>query len=355
MLCFLFLSLQVIAQDFPLQATSIDTNYTWSNSTLAERNYFYLRLPILKKTEYKTYFRVSLSGQTIDFFSKDNISFNGILTNHIIEYKDIETKWGKGSERHQIVYQTQELDSSLSTKLANQIIQSGQATIPTDSLIKNWNNQYLHCKCVDFQFKIGNDYKETSFSCPQNQSDSMDFKSIILSNLELLEKELELEIRYNEFTKLLPKGKTYSRDGYRLMYVMMNKEIEAFRKSKPQRDYFKSIKDSLDNYLEKELSKQEISLDEMDCFENYYVIFGIDGWLEKVNVSKPDKPKLRYGWGNYLADKQEVRKCRKKIKSIFRKIDLSVFNLKYKVRRTVSFGGDGEIEVRDDMLYETSK
>jgi len=347
----LFTIFQAFAQT-TLQSTRIDTNYTWRNSTLAERNHFYLDLPIVKKSEYKIHFRISLTGQIIDFFSKDNTSFKGTLTNEIIEYKDTETRWGKRSEKYQIVYQTQELDNSLSTQLAKQIIKSGQAAIPTDSLIKGWNDRYLHCKSIDFQFKINKVYKELSFSCTKNQLDSITFKNIILSNQQLLEKELDLETQYSRFTNFLPKGKTYSRGGYGMKYFMTEEEIAIREKSKPQREYLKSIKDTFDSYLKMELSKQEINLNEIDCFETYYLVFGIDGQLEKVEVSNSDKPTLKYGLGSYLEEKKEIRKCRKKIKSVFRKIDLGLFNLKYKIHRVVSFGIGGEIEISDHMLYE---
>ncbi|MFK7907667.1 MAG: hypothetical protein AB8B69_21190 [Chitinophagales bacterium] len=343
----LFTIFQAFAQT-TLKSTRIDTNYTWKNSTLIERNHFYLKLPVVEKSQYKTHFRISLTGQIIDFFSEDSISFKGILTNEIIEYKETETKWGKGSEKYQIVYQTQELDESLSTQLAKQIIESGQVAIPTDSLIEGWNDGYLHCKSIDFQFKIDEFYKELSFSCTNNQLDSIRFKSIILSNEELLKNELDLETKYIEFKNLLPKGKTYSKDGYKMLYFIATDGIPEWEKNAPRRAYLKSIKDSLDNYLEKEVSKQGIDLEEMECLEDYYVAFGTDGRLKKVQIPKHEKLDLRKGRGN----KKEVKQCRKKIKSIFRKADLGSFNLKYKVYRVISCDAKGEVKIKDYTLYE---
>lgn len=350
-LSFLLFSLQGIAQNFPLKSTRLNNNYTWRNSTLAERQHYYLELPMVQNSDYKTHLRVILIGQIIDFFSADNLSFKGTLTNKIIEYKSSKNKRSRESEEFQIVYHTQKLDSSVSTLLANQLLKSGQYDIPTDSLIKDWNHGYLHCESIDFHFKIDNSYKEKSFSCPWNQSDSIDFKAVILSNLRLLEKELSLEARYNRFESLLKRGITYSRDGYRLMYRMTDREIAAWKKDEPRRKYLKSIKNSLDNYLETELSKQNISLDKIDCIEDYYVTFGTNGKLESVLVSPKDRPTLSYGLGDYFEERQETRKCRKKLKHIFRNIDLSSFNLKYKIRRIVSFWGKGEIRVREATFY----
>ena len=347
----LIVSVSIFGQTSDLNSTKIDTNYTWRNSSIVERDSFYLDLPIVNNSDYKTHFRISLTGQTVDFFSNDNVNFQGILTNEITEYKTVKAEWGEGSESYQIISQKLQIDSDLCSTVAMRILKTGQGSLPTDSLISTWNKWYLHCGSIEFQFNTNGDYHAQTYHCPWSQPDTAKFKNIIISNFELLNEKLELEKYYDEFEDLLPKGKTYSRDGYRMIYIFTDEQSEAWEKDKPRRDYLKSIKDTIDNYLRTELSEQDKILDNINCFEDYRLTFGENGKLEKVKVSDYNKPKLSDGLDFYFEDRQEIRKCRKLIKQIFKEIDLSSFNLKYKFYRTLSFGLEGEIQLRDDTIY----
>ncbi len=103
--------------------------------------------------------------------------------------------------------------------------------------------------------------------------------------------------------------------------------------------------------MKSEIAKQKIQFSEIDCFEDYQLIFNVNGKLEKVKVSEYDKPKISNGLDFYFEDKREIRKCKKMIKQIFKEIDLSSFNLKYKINRTLSFGYEKEIQLRDNTIY----
>jgi len=157
---------------------------------------------------------------------------------------------------------------------------------------------------------------------------------------------LDLQNKYSEFESRLEKGKTYSKNGFLMKYIMTEKQSIAFQKNKPRRDYLNSIKDTIDNYLKSEYAKQKIQFNEIDCFEDYRLTFNENGKLKKVKVSDYNKPKLSDGLDFYFEDKREIRKCRKLIKQIFKEIDLSSFNLKYKVYRTLSFGLENEMQLR---------
>src|SRR5690606_33708854 len=151
----------------------------------------------------------------------------------------------------------------------------------------------------------------------------------------------------------LSKGKTYSRDGYRMMFIMTDQQSEKWKKSQPQRDLMKSVRDTVDSYINSELTKQDIKLNGIDCIEDDRLTFGTNGKLKKVTLSDYDKPTLKksLGLGEYLADKKEIRKCKRKIKQIFSDIDLSFLNFETEIYRTFSFDHKNEYQLRDDTIY----
>lgn len=305
----------------------------------------------IEKSDYTFFFRLHLSGQTIEIYSKDNKTYNGKIVNSIKEYNQIKFDDDYRTKATKIYTEKVPIKKSKATSLAQQIIESGQILIPTDTLIESWTRWHLHCGSLKFELKNDGKSLEQSFHCPWSQPDSVEFKDVILSNYDLLKEELKLDSIYQGFWSQLPKGKTYSRNGYGMTYIMTDVQETAWKKDKPRRDYLKSIKDTVDTYLRTELDKQYIKLDGINCFEDYHLTFNENGKLRKLKVSDYDKPKLFDGLSWYLEDKREIRKCKKLIKKAFRKIDLSSFNLKYNVYRTLSFGVEGEIQLRDDTIY----
>ena len=223
--------------------------------------------------------------------------------------------------------------------------------LPRGASFKSWTRWYLHCGSLNFEIQNDGKYIKQSFHCPWSQPDSVEFKDVILANYDFVKQELKLDSIYQEFWSQLPKGKTYSRSGYGMTYIMTDEQEASWNKDKPRRDYLKSIKDTVDSYLRDALQKQQINLDDIDCFEDYRLTFNEDGKLWNLKVSDYNKPKLFDGLSWYMEDKKEIRKCKRLIKKVFREIDLSSFNLKYKVFRTLSFGQDGEVQLRDDTIY----
>ena len=305
----------------------------------------------IEKSDYVFYFRLLLSGQTVEIFSKDNITYSGNIINSIKEYNQIKIDDDYRTKATKIYTEKLFFERTKAKSLAHQIIESGQLLIPTDTLIESWTRWYLHCGRLNFELKNDGKYLQQSFHCPWSQPDSVEFKDVILSNYDLLKQELKLDSIYQGFWSQLPKGKTYSRSGYGMTYIMTDDQEAAWKKDKPRRDYLKSIKDTIDSYLRTELEKQQIKLDDINCFEDYRLTFNENAELWKLKVSDYNKPKLFDGLGWYFEDKREIRKCKKLIKKVFREIDLSSFNLKYKVYRTLSFGLEGEIQLRDYTIY----
>lgn len=351
----LTLAFSVAVYGQQLQYKKIDRNYSWRTATKSQIDSFYYELSPIQSSEKQIHLRISLTGQLVDIFSKDGKKYEGVLTNIITEYISRKVKGQEYEESvaSQEVFQKVSLDSAKVKYVFDSLVASGQLEIPTDSLIPNWNAYFLHCGSINFQYKIDEQFITQEYFCPWSQSDTVAYKSVIVSNYNLIKTTFNLDSLYKLFENELPKGKSYSRDGYRMMYKLTDKESENWAKSKPRRDYLKSIKDTVDNYLELRLNDQEIELDNIDCFENYQLVFGTNGKLKKVDVVEYDKPKLRnsLGLGDFLEDKREIRKCRKKIKEIFREIDLSFLKLEHEVYRTFSFDHNEKFQLRDDTMY----
>lgn len=249
----------VSGQENGLRRKFIDENYSWKNSTAEQLDSFYFDLQPIQTTKFKSHFRISLTGQTIDIYSSDNIKFQGKLTNYITEYITVKSKDSDyhQSKENQYVIEQIDLEQSKVDKIVENLIKTGQTEIPTDTLISSWQRNFLHCNSLVFQFSFNGKYTKQIFHCPWGQKDSVEYKNIVLDNYQSLKSTFQLDSLYDIFEGKLPKGKTYSRDGYRMMSIMTDQQSESWKKSQPQRDFMKSVKDTVDNYLNSELKKTE--------------------------------------------------------------------------------------------------
>jgi hypothetical protein len=306
----------------------------------------------IQQSEYTFYYRLLMNGQTVDIYSKNNETYEGTIINSIKEYDKIKTGNEYRTEATMLYTDKVAVDTSTASVIAYKILESEQPSIPTDTLIDTWTRWYLHCGNLNFEIKHDGNYYEQSFHCPWSQPDSVEFKDVILSNYDLLKQELKLDSIYHAFFwTQLPKGKTYSRSGYGMTYIMTEEEETLWKKGQPRRDHLKSIKDTIDSFLRLELENQKIQLNDVDCYELYNLTFSEKGRLVKIAVSKDDKPNIFDGLAWYFEDKKEIRKCKKLIRKAFQKIDLESFNLQYKVYRTLSFSSDGHIKLSDFTIY----
>lgn len=350
-----FLALFANGQEKEFQMKLIDENYTWRTASPEQLDSFYFDLQPIQSTKFKSHFRISWNGQTIDLYSADNLKYYGKLTNYTTEYITVKNKDKNHNQhkRYRYVIEQIDLQQSKVAEIVQKLIQTGQPEIPTGALIPSWVHNFLHCESLVFQFNINGSYTQQAFHCPWGQNDSIAFKKTILDNYQSLKLTFLLDSLYSNFEGKLPKGKTYTRDGYRFRYTMTDKQSKAWKKNQPQRDFMKSVKDTINSHINAELKKQDIKLDGINCFESYELTFGKNGRLKKVGVSHYNKPRLKnsLGFADYLADKREIRKCRKKIKQIFSKIDLSFLNSEYEIYRVFSFNHKEAYQLRDNTIY----
>jgi hypothetical protein len=334
-----------------LQSVRLSDDYSWRNHSQSELDEFYFNIEPLKNSIYKYHFRHQRDGQIIDVYSENGENFSGELINSITKYKDIRTDYGKDSKADGYIFENIKLNNDSATKVSKLILNQIFYSIPTDTLIAGWDFGWLDCGAISFSFKIKNEFWFSEYTCHWQQNDSINYVPDIKSIYDTISQIFDLQTKYSEFESNLEKGKTYSKNGFVMMYVMTEKQSSEFHKSKSQREYLKSIKDTINTYLKSEIAKHKIQFNGIDCFEEYQLIFNKNGRLEKVKVSDNDKPKLSDGLDFYFEDKSEIRKCKKLIKQIFKEIDLSSLNLKYKIYRTLSFGNENEVQLRDNTIY----
>jgi hypothetical protein len=353
-LVLIFLTCSTKGQENSFRTKLIEELYTWRTVSSEQLDSFYFNLHPIQTTKFKSHFRISLTGQIIDFYSSDNLKYQGKLTNYTTEYirfknKDKDYDQSKG---YQYVIEQIDLEQGKVDKVINNLFKTRQMEIPTDTLIASWQGVFLHCHSIVFQFNFNGKYTKQIFHCPWSQNDSVEFKNIILDNYQTLKSSFQLDSLYDVFESNLPTGKTYSRDGYRMIYKMTDEQSENLKKTQPQRDYMKSIKDTIDNYLNSELKKQKIELNGISCFMDYRLNFGVNGKLKRVYIPDYYKPKLAnsLGLGGFLAEIREIRKCKRKIKQIFNEIDLSFIGSKHEFYRTFNIDEYG-FTLRDDTIY----
>jgi len=342
-------------QDNGLRTKLIDDAYTWTTATSEQLDSFYFSLQPIQTTRYKTHIRILLSGQSIDFYSSDNEEYFGRLTNYITQYITVKDKKSdaKKTEAYQYFFEQIDLDQRLVNEVVKKLLNSKQFDIPTDTLMAYWHSNFMHCDAFVFHFNFNGRYTNQIFNCPWGQKDTVKFKQLVLDNYQTLKSNLQLDSLYHLFENKLPKGKSYSTDGYRMMYKMTAKQVENWSKGKSLRDYMKSVKDTVDSYIKTELKKQKIVTEDLSCHCNFHLTFGTNGKLKKVKISHYDKPKLMesIGLGDYLEDKKEIRKCKTKIRQIFKNIDLSFLNLEYEIYRTFRFDSDNGFQLSDNTIY----
>lgn len=189
---FIFLAQLSFSQKQIFPTVKNDTAYQWYNSTKAELDSFYYDLQPIKGSVYKVHYRMHFPGQIVDLFSDDNNSFSGILTNFITEYPKENSK-AKSSDYKEI-YQKVQLDSSTCIKVSK-VISTNMISIPTDSLIPNWNSRFLHCHNSLFQYKIGHRFNSTSFHCISGQPDTVLHVSTLLRVHDLIYDSFDLETK----------------------------------------------------------------------------------------------------------------------------------------------------------------
>lgn len=308
----------------------------------------------IRNSQVPIHIRIRIDGQVVNLQSTDHVVYRGTLTNYVTQYRKENGKKEENnrSKYSQVLYENVSLDPQACGKVVGQFLSTGQQNIPTDDSIPGWSQRYLDCSYVGMEFKIDGNYSHQAFYCPWPQSDTIRFKKIILSNYDTMKKALKLDSLYDAFNKKLPGGIVYSKDRFMHFYKFTEKQLIDLEKTKPKLVYLKSKRRTIDSFINAEISKQKIECKGIDCFETFFLTFTKKGRLVDIDVNDP--PKL--GDYNYFEDAKELRKCKKLIRSVFAKIDLSTLHLEYGFYRSVSFDYlDNELHLYDNTIYYSDK
>ena len=263
------ISIHAFGQENKILTKRLNSNYSWRNSTKTQRDSFYFSLIDVSKTNYTTHYRISSNKQIVDIFSNDNINFQGRLLNYIIEKKEIDL-----GEYESIKYYFQyiTLDSLIAKSIANKFATTNLDKIPTGKLIKGWNHDYLHCYNLKFEFCQNQIYASNEYYCLHAQNDTISFKLIIEQNIDSLRNQLKLEQLYDSFKLDLPKGKSYSFDDYRILYIPTKKEVRESQRDKPNREYMSQVNDTLNKFLSDTLTKIFLTKGGFECSYLYFYL-----------------------------------------------------------------------------------
>lgn len=323
--------------------TRKDLNEDIGSAYLTEFNqaeYYFDLLP-LENSKYAFHFRYIKSGQIIDLLSKNNEDFSGQIVNFIQETKEIKTDYGYNTEPINYLFNKVKIADTSATKIGQYILKEKTNKIPTDSLITKWNFNWLDCGAIKFKYKVADKISNQTYTCAQNQNDSIAYVVDIKNLKDMLSNDLELKSSFDNFTNDLPKGASYKIDGWITMFKLSEKQLEWREKNKPIRDYLKTVKDTIDNYLEFELNRLIANSADLDCFDEYRLTFNKNGRLKSMKVDM--------GFWERMFDK-DYQKCRRILKKAFKEIKIDFIYPKYMFYRDLSFGGK-EIYITDPTLY----
>ena len=112
------------------------TGLTSYSADLPMQDSLEVALVEIEKSEFAFYFRLLLSGQTVEIFSQDNRNYQGTITNSIKEYSQIKIDDDYRTQATKLFIEKVAIDSSVAGSIAQQVRESGQPSIPTDTLIR---------------------------------------------------------------------------------------------------------------------------------------------------------------------------------------------------------------------------
>lgn len=336
---FLYIVFSAKCQENVLKIKMIDEEHSLGILNLNENiDNFYFHSQPINPTIYKSQIRISLPGQEIDFFSLDGKNYQGLLTNFILEYNNINKNdiYYNRKEVFKFLYEEIKLENNIVESMVGNLLSTNQLDVPTDNLITNWqsdfSNSYKNCDAIIFQFNINENYTRQIFHCPWYQKDTVKFKYLILKNLDSLYSKFQLDTLYNLFKEKLPKGKTYTKNGLSFTYVYTEQEYDFLQKIKFKIDTINSIKDTVNCLINDNPKNLKNKLRNIPYLEFYYLNFRKNGKLKKIKTSNYN---INYQNNSQNIEKKifkknESRKKKSNIKMLFNGDDIEVEMLIYK-------------------------
>ena len=333
---FLFFSFHALGQGVKLRYTTVDESCIDKYDTPEFIDSFYYDLPDIKKSDYKTYIRFKQNGQIVDFFSKDNRTYNGTVTNFVFQkvaHQREKKKTKLGSRGKQIIVQKLQLDSDTCTQIVQDIIRSGQM------LLTSLSGFGADCSKLQFVFKINDSYIHQEFSCIDFIKDRIKEKAIISSNVQLISERLKLESPLHRLPSLVSHKEhynyTYSIGSNVEMMITTKRHHYSNRKYKMIVEEIKNNKSldtiyaTLNYYIETELKK--ILSSQIRGYGKVFILhFSKSNRLSKITTRS-------YPSNNEDKISRDCRECKRKLRKAFRKINLDFVHSNYRYSKKILF------------------
>lgn len=288
----------------------------------------YLGLITIKHSDFKTHIRINLDYQTVDLFSTDGILFTGRLINKTISFKEKEARGEYISKPVKFIYQFLDLDTTICTKLAGQLLSSGQHTLSDKDTSKYFGHP---CNAIHFQFKCDDNYSMQHYYCTYLEGDTDTFNEVVFTNYHFLDTLLRLKFHQDSFINLLPRKKRYATSRTEMVYLLGRKE-----KFPTHRTYMYNVSDVLNPYLTDTLQKLITLPAGLLCPDRFYLRFSKKGRLTKVGVHRSYK-------GAPVSP--TVRECMYIIRTAFRKVKVDIIHPRKHYYRFLSFSEEGKAVV----------
>lgn len=291
----------------------------------------YSEMPKLENSQYKFHIRYIKHSQIVDIYANDSINFKGQVLNHVVSQKKKKDNYISDD----FVYQITDINIAYASKMGQIILQEKLYSIPTDSLIKDYNNTWNDCPGIAFEYKIGNSFSKATYNCPGFQDEENPEIVTLTKYYQSVDSILSLSSHWSGFTAKLKKGVAYWDGAMGTMYIPTDKEGWRNKKSEPERRYLKTYKDSIDNYLESLISQADFT-EGQHCL-GYTLEFSKKGKLKHIDIRDSD-----------MTSKYEARQCKKKIKAIFKNSNLEHLKLEYGFERSIGLSNNG------GYIYDTT-
>ncbi|HBS87796.1 MAG: hypothetical protein A2W91_11225 [Bacteroidetes bacterium GWF2_38_335] len=251
------------------------------------------------------HFRFQDHSHVVDVFTTDNKTYHAMITCYTYSYISDDKK------KKPKVYSVQvESDPVLAEKIfyfAKQI-----DTIPTEDLIKGWNNG---CDGVTYLFESSNpsSYYFKTYWTPKAQDSIVREAKIIQNFVDSLYSCLKLHEKFQSFFSTLKPG-SYT-NGSMIITKPSKKQIKRSIKYEPYRAYLETVNDTLNKYLSDTLTTL-LQTNKADFFyRTYYLKMSSKNKLKKIKTDEDfnamDSKK------NYKQNKKNIRKAFRRIKIDF--------------------------------------
>lgn len=342
----LLISLNVFAQEGKLRFTRVDTSCHYGKDKFALLDSFYYDLPDISKSLHQTHIRVRFLGGIVDLFSEDNEKFNGVVTNYV--YQTIEPKDKKVPKSEFIISNKFSLDSINCKNAVNFLLESKQHQFQMKDIDRSWSKGFCDCDVVSYQFKFSDTTITQAFVCPYGQNDSAFGKEIVNANRSFLYQELKLNSLSDSFVGMLPNDCydcSYSFGGNvsfkNARTIILNKrKSKTYGQKRTNKIYLDSISNSLDSFLQLELARLIPKAQRKEFYDNYILHFSKRNRLQKVTTDF-----------TYFSrdDKKDFRKCSRKLREVFRKINLAFVHSKFGFDKKLQFDNEGSPQINNEI------